>query len=319
MSAAFLGAIERIKSRATLSTLIRHIEAGNVQAALQSLNISPAVFSPVADIAAQSYTAAGHTTADALDGLRGPRGAEMVVHFNGTLPEASQQVMQLGTKITGELSAETLEAARIYLQAGIDGGINPRQTALNLIGRIGPSGRREGGIIGLTRLQERYVARARANLLSGDPVRMAEYLNLTRRDKRLDSAVKKAIAKGTKLPPAFVDKAIGRLSDSYLLLRGETIARTETLAAMNQGARQATEQMMTENGVPRETVVKVWRTSIDGRERESHRALNRVSVGIDALFPNGLLYPHDPNGPPAEVINCRCLVEYDVDYFAGLE
>jgi hypothetical protein len=39
----------------------------------------------------------------------------------------------------------------------------------------------------------------------------------------------------------------------------------------------------------------------------SHEALNGMVVTRGEQFPNGCLYPCDPNGPADETINCRCL------------
>ena len=50
----------------------------------------------------------------------------------------------------------------------------------------------------------------------------------------------------------------------------------------------------------------------DERTRESHAQLNGVRVDVNEKFPNGLMYPADPDGEPAEVYNCRCKV---VAYF----
>jgi uncharacterized protein with gpF-like domain len=56
-----------------------------------------------------------------------------------------------------------------------------------------------------------------------------------------------------------------------------------------------------------------WLTSIDGRERESHAAINGEIVEIGEVFSNGLLYPGDPSGPPEEICNCRCVSLPELD------
>lgn len=53
-------------------------------------------------------------------------------------------------------------------------------------------------------------------------------------------------------------------------------------------------------------VVKQWDASLDARTRDSHAAIDGEIREIDDKFSNGLRFPGDPNGPAAEVINCRC-------------
>lgn len=53
-------------------------------------------------------------------------------------------------------------------------------------------------------------------------------------------------------------------------------------------------------------VVKQWDATLDGRTRDSHAKLDGEIREIDDPFSNGLMYPGDPHGAAAEVINCRC-------------
>jgi hypothetical protein len=85
--------------------------------------------------------------------------------------------------------------------------------------------------------------------------------------------------------------------------RAVTIARTETVGAMNAGEHQAAVQ----SGVMRS---KEWLTQGDGRVRDTHRALDGVRVDLGAAFPNGLQHPHAPGAPAKEVVNCRCTLLY---------
>lgn len=56
---------------------------------------------------------------------------------------------------------------------------------------------------------------------------------------------------------------------------------------------------------------KQWMASLDGRTRDSHRALDGHHVKPDAVFDNGCRFPGDPQAPAGEAYNCRCtLVAY---------
>ena len=89
--------------------------------------------------------------------------------------------------------------------------------------------------------------------------------------------------------------------------RAQTIARTETHAA-SQASSQASAEA---TGIQME---RVW-VSVEGpRTRATHDAADGQRVGMNEPFVVGgaeLRYPGDPNGPAAEVINCRCAVVFE--------
>ena len=88
--------------------------------------------------------------------------------------------------------------------------------------------------------------------------------------------------------------------------RARTIARTETSKAVNT-TTQATAK---EAGIKK----KKWvYTHISKEPREEHVLVDGVEIGINEYFDvNGHkgLYPHDPNLPAGEVINCQCICIY---------
>jgi hypothetical protein len=53
-------------------------------------------------------------------------------------------------------------------------------------------------------------------------------------------------------------------------------------------------------------VVKQWNAALDARTRESHAMVDGEIRELDEKFSNGLMFPGDPAGGAAEVINCRC-------------
>lgn len=53
-------------------------------------------------------------------------------------------------------------------------------------------------------------------------------------------------------------------------------------------------------------IVKQWDAVLDGRTRDSHRRVDGEIRELDEKFSNGLMFPGDPSGSAAEVINCRC-------------
>ena len=79
-------------------------------------------------------------------------------------------------------------------------------------------------------------------------------------------------------------------------------ARTAVTGAQNAGRLDSYIQAE-KMGVKTE---KKWLATLDGRTRHSHAMLDCKKVLNDEMFPNGCMFPGDPNGPPREVYNCRC-------------
>jgi hypothetical protein len=88
------------------------------------------------------------------------------------------------------------------------------------------------------------------------------------------------------------------------LSRATTIARTETVGALNEGQHLAA----TEGGVMR---AKRWLSQGDGRVRPDHVDADAQGwIAMSEPFTNGLQYPHEAGAPADQVINCRCAALY---------
>lgn len=268
----------------------------------------------------QTYEAAGVVGGDNFPRLPMPgSGAQVVVRFDVRAPTAERWLREESSRLVTGILDDTRTMLRNVMTDALERGRGPMATALDLAGRVQPgSNRRSGGLIGLTSQQERAVASARAKLLSGGPALMREYLTLTRRDKRFDKTVLKAIREGKPVDPAKVSQITGRLADSYLKLRGETIARTETLASVNAGRREAFMQGLAKTEYTEADVEREWDSTGDGKVRASHRAIDGQKLqGLTARYSNGLLYPGDPSGRAEEIINCRCVERLRINFFRG--
>lgn len=53
-------------------------------------------------------------------------------------------------------------------------------------------------------------------------------------------------------------------------------------------------------------VEKRWLATLDGVTRDTHRALDNVTIPYNEHFDNGLMFPKDPSGAAREIFNCRC-------------
>lgn len=92
--------------------------------------------------------------------------------------------------------------------------------------------------------------------------------------------------------------------------RAKMIAQTELISASNIAAQEGIKSTGLEYR-------KFWSTSGLPRVRESHIQAQEDSLAAnglreDELFSNGLAFPGDPSGAAEEVINCRCIAEYEM-------
>ena len=80
------------------------------------------------------------------------------------------------------------------------------------------------------------------------------------------------------------------------------IARTEGHGVQVQAAVDV-QHKAKEKGAD---IVKQWDAALDKRTRDSHRQVDGEIRELDEKFSNGMMYPSDPAGGAAEVVNCRC-------------
>lgn len=84
--------------------------------------------------------------------------------------------------------------------------------------------------------------------------------------------------------------------------RARTIVRTEAGRVQEQAAMDAGNKAKQAGA----DVVKQWSAIRDGKTRPMHRLMDRQVREMGERFSNGLLFPQEPGGKAAEVINCRC-------------
>jgi hypothetical protein len=104
---------------------------------------------------------------------------------------------------------------------------------------------------------------------------------------------------------------VGGPAGEIAAFRSDRIARTETGMAANYACFSGAES----TGL---RMTKMWNAVNDMRTRKTHAAANGQRVGMKEYFLVGgahLMYPQDPSPtvPARERINCRCVLNYEVD------
>jgi SPP1 gp7 family putative phage head morphogenesis protein len=119
--------------------------------------------------------------------------------------------------------------------------------------------------------------------------------------KDIQKVLKQAISDGWG-----IEKTVRELKDNSITkYRAQMIVRTESVAAMNYA------QLKVASEKPYETT-KRWIAVEDKRTRlaHTHAGVDGEVRDLNEPFSNGLQFPGDPDGPAAQVINCRCTMSY---------
>jgi len=322
IESAFLAAVDTIKSDVEFNRLVDRVAAGDISGALDTLHIDAAVFSPFTQQLLAAFSAGGNAGALSMP-KRYPDGQKLVIRFDASNPDAERWLREHSSNAVKELVDDQRIMVRNALSAGMELGANPRTVALDLVGRYDKkAGKRTGGLIGLTQSQEKIVRNAAAELAAGDEASLRSYLERKMRDKRYDRYVLAAIKSGQPIPADIRQKMISRYKDAALKLRGDTIGRTEAMAVLHRGRYQSYAQAILSGDVSAEEVQRRWQTAADLRVRHSHQLMNGQTIGFYDYYktPSGgrLLYPGDPNGAPAEIINCRCTESITINFLSRL-
>src|SRR5215813_10058595 len=307
-----------MRDAAQIGLIEQYLIAGDIDSAMRAVNLDPQAFQPWDETLRLTFQAGGEATAAAVPPIIVDGGFRTVFQFSVRNPAAERWLTQESSTQIVEIMADQQTMIRNFLTTGMQQGQNPRTVALDLVGRISAdTGRREGGVIGLTDSQAQWVQNYEAELRGDNPLQALER-NL--RDRRFDSVVKRAAAAEEPLTEDQIDNMVRTYTNRALRYRAETIARTEALNALHEAQQQSLAQA-TQQGIDPGDISYIWRTAGDERVRDSHDAMDGQEQPYGQPFISGdgnfLRYPGDPAAPPEETINCRCWLETKIDFLAG--
>jgi SPP1 gp7 family putative phage head morphogenesis protein len=121
--------------------------------------------------------------------------------------------------------------------------------------------------------------------------------------KHLKKTITQEVSRGiaSSLPYSDIARNIANVARTGLS-NAKRITRTEGHRIQQTSTRDAQEAAKAKGA----DVVKQWDAALDSRTRDSHRRVDGEIRELDEKFSNGLMFPGDPAGGAAEVINCRC-------------
>lgn len=309
VKAAFLEAVKGLRDRVRLTDLIPLLKAGDVEGAIRLVGLDPAAFRALDRVLEMVFEAGGIDAADGI-GLRiAPR-----FDFRAAQPWLVRHTTGLIAQIT-EDQRTMIRAVLAPLSAGADPmltGETPQKLALDLVGRVSRvTGRREGGLLGLTREQAGWARNYEAEI--GADVPSAKALTRKLRDRRFDRTVRKAIAEDRPIPADLQEKMAAAYRNRTLRMRAETIALNEASTVLHQAQIEAWDQAIARGAVAESNVRRFWITAGDDGVRPTHRAvpgMNKEGVGLHQPFQT----PKGPTMQPGWAFDpgCRCRVRVRV-------
>lgn len=282
---AFLAAVRGIRARVQLAEVVRLLKAGDVDGAVRAVGLDPMMFRPLGQALEAMYEAGGQ---DAIAAVRTGR-VGLVFDVKGVRASAwlSGYTSDLIRQITEDQRQLVREAMSPLsgLSDPMATGQTPQKIALDLVGRVSRvTGRREGGLIGLTSQQATWARNYETELTD---VPDANALTRKLRDRRFDKIIAKAIRENRPIAADKRDAMVAAYRNRALRYRAETIALNEASTSLHEAQVEAWRQAVERGAVQRDRVRRMWVTAQDDHVRPTHRevpGMNEGGVGLEQPF-----------------------------------
>lgn len=285
----FLAVIRSIKDQQSLEEISSLLLAGQIDEALLTAEVAALRLSNTFN---EVMILSGSETAAGIAG-----NLQILVEFDHVNQSALSVMTRNRLRLVQEFMEAQREATRQALLNGIERGLNPIDQA-----------RAFRDSIGLTRYQVQIIDNYRRNLEELSPKALGRAL----RDRRYDRTVARAIADGTGLDPAQIDRMVARYTERWLKYRSEVIARTESLRSVHAGNNEMYRQAIEAGHLDAGELFRRWDTSKLPNVRDSHSAMEGQERGLGEFFTSGLgnslEFPGDDRAPAEDTAQCVCAV-----------
>lgn len=310
---AFLAAIAEITNGVILARVIDALQKGDINAAADAISVDPRAFSEISLILSELYFSAGKAQAKDIS-----ESANVNFWFNFMSGEAVNWVSAFANALIARIVSSASESIIGAIRDGIDRGDGPQKIVLDVVGRKNMrTGRRDGGVIGLTEKFQSMLSRAKDNLKSAVPEKMKEYLGLSLREKKMDGLVSSAIRGGRALTNEEVIQVTHLLAKNALNARAALFSGHAARTAIQKAQDDALWQAVRDGLIDADLTTKTWNSQKDNRVRRTHThvSLDGQTVPFSQPFVSisgvRLRYPYDPDADVKETIGCRCFLKYN--------
>ena len=322
---AFLRAVEDIRERVKIKAIAKLLQDDDIDGALRAVGLDPLDFREIDRVMSGLLSAGGDGFALEVERQapkRGPEGGVVRFLFDARNPRAENWIRSRSGRLITEITDGQRIMIRKVLEEGLAAGRNPRTIAIELVGRRSRvTGKREGGLIGLTSGQEEWQRSYARELASIDPAMLRRALGKGLRDKRFDATVRRAIKTGEPIPAETRSKMLTAYRNRSLKYRAETIARNEVIQSLGRVQQEAWDQAIERGHVDVDDLIKIPISARDERVRHKHREVekkNKDGVGWNEFYAVPAGMSPQMHAPYEDEPGCRCRERVKVKRFRGL-
>lgn len=245
--------------------------------------------------------------------------------FNRLNPRLIDWLQGYSLGLIRQIKADTREAIREKLVAGMTAGDNPIKTARDIKTVVGLTRRQAQAVENYRKELESFHLKTNANgyglgrkidrvngrqvFKPGKDGSPKDGIDLRRlRDFRYDGQLKAAVKTGQPLSPAQIDKMVAAYARKYRQFRSQTIATTEALRATNVGVEESWKQIIEQGAAPEELVRKQWIVAKDERLCEVCAPVPSMNPKRGVPFRAAFQTPDGPQMRPPLHPRCRCVL-----------
>ncbi len=309
---AFLAVIREIRDGVRLARLVELIKAGDAEGVIAELGLEFARWRPFQNAIIAGYETVGFDITARIDRMR--RANTPRPMFDMGRQSAKQWLESYATALITNITEDQRRLVREALQPirspldPIMTGETPQKLALDLVGRVSKvTGKREGGLIGMTAPQAAWVRNYEAELRGERP--MGDAMERALRDRRFDRAVQKSLETGEPIPEKTIRAAVNAYRNRALRHRAENIALNEAHEVAQAAQAEGWKQAIARGVYQADEVRRYWHDRNDLRVRPWHaevKHMNPQGVGLDEPFKT-------PRGPTMFAgwkfePGCRCRI-----------
>ena len=320
LAKALMDLLSKMQDSVDLEAIIAALKAGDVGkvASLITAVTDAATESAVANALQDTVWAAGVLTATMTGDF-----TAVSFQFNRLNPRLIDWLQGYSLGLIRQIKADTREAIREKLVAGMTAGDNPIKTAREIKTVVGLTRRQAQAVENYRKELESFHLKTNANgyglgrkidrvngrqvFKPGKDGSPKDGIDLRRlRDFRYDGQLKAAVKTGQPLTPSQIDKMVAAYARKYRQFRSQTIARTEALRATNFGVQDAWRQLIEAGGAPEALVRRQWVVAKDERLCDVCAPVPGLNPKRGVPFAQPFATPVGPLMMPPAHPACRC-------------